>query len=314
MANDRKMKNWDVILLTQNSYVNPHNPDAYVQNILLEDQLLQSALENEGLRVCRKAWDDPNFDWSRARALLFRATWDYFDRIEEFQQWFEKVRNRVPLINPAELIEWNLDKHYLLDLQDKGIPLPPTLLLEKGSPKSLSEQYKDLLKLGLKEKACVLKPCISGGARHTYLIKEDEIHKYESIYQELIEKESLLLQEFQRNVPIEGERSYMIFGNEYSHAVLKKAKSGDFRVQDDFGGSLHPCQPSPEEKKLALQVVKACPAEALYARVDLFKDNYNQWSLAEIELIEPELWFRMDQHSSTHLARTVNQYLNEKAT
>lgn len=308
------MKEWDVVLLTQNCYVDPTEQTESVQNILKEDALLQEALEKQGFQVCRKAWDDKHFDWSLAHALLFRATWDYFERIEEFKVWLQEVRTQSILINPAPLIDWNLDKHYLFELQEKGIRIPNTLLLEKGSPLTLKEQYAALQVQGTNDKRCVLKPCISGGAWQTYLIEEDQIDDYEEIYRNLIAKDAFLLQEFQFHVPFEGERSYMVFGGQFSHAVLKMAKSGDFRVQDDFGGSLHQCNPTKEEQEIAMKVVEACPFEVLYARVDLFKDNENEWALAEIELIEPELWFRKNNLSAPLLASAVKNFIDEKTT
>ena len=308
------MEKWDLVLLTQNAYVNPITEDAYAQEIVLEDKLLAESLKNLGLKVCRKSWDDPTFDWSSSRAALFRATWDYFERIQEFQDWFHQVRHKTMLINPAELIEWNLNKKYLLELNRSGIPLPPTAFIEQGSQKTLQEHYASLQLQGPSEKDCVLKPCVSAGAWHTYRIHHHELHKYEEVYAELVKTESLLLQEFQNNVPLFGERSYMIFGKRFSHAVLKKAKAGDFRVQSDYGGTVQLCEPSTEEIELAVRVVEACPYDPVYARVDLFKDNQNQWALAEIELVEPELWFRMDKNSSSLLAQTIYQHLNEKKT
>ena len=306
------MKEWDVVLLNKSAYLQPEDPDRLVQNIMTEDALLQTALEGLGLRVIRKAWDDPDFDWSSTKTALFRATWDYFTRIDEFKNWIQSVQTQCQLINSAELIEWNLDKHYLLELATKGIRIPNTVLLKQGNKKSLKEHYEQLQSQGASDKRCVLKPCISGGAYHTYLIKPEELESYEKTYQELIHSHDFLLQEFQTQVPLEGERSYMVFGGRYSHAVLKKAKTGDFRVQDDFGGSLHECHPTEEEQQIAMDVVQACPFEAVYARVDLFKDNSDHWALAEIELIEPELWFRKDAQAAPLLAEAVKHYLDEK--
>jgi len=306
------MKEWDVVSLNKSDYLQPEDPDHLVQNIMTEDALLKKALEELGLRVVRKAWDDPDFDWSSTKTAVFRATWDYFTRIDEFRGWLQSVRKQCQLINSAELIEWNLDKHYLLELKEKGIRIPNTVLLKKGNKQSLEEHYEQLQKLGASDHRCVLKPCISGGAYHTYLIDPEELASYEETYQELIASHDFLLQEFQIQVPLEGERSYMVFGGNYSHAVLKKAKSGDFRVQDDFGGSLHECSPTKEEQQIAMNVVKACPFEAVYARVDLFKDNTGHWALAEIELIEPELWFRKDENAAPLLAKAVKHYLDEK--
>ena len=84
-----------------------------------------------------------------------------------------------------------------------------------------------------------------------------------------------MVQEFQKNILSLGEIAVMLFGGEYSHSVLKKAKKGDFRVQDDFGGSVEKINPSLEIIKLAEQTVKSLKTIPLYARVDIIFDNIN---------------------------------------
>ncbi|MFB0926003.1 MAG: hypothetical protein QMB65_12110, partial [Vicingaceae bacterium] len=93
----------------------------------------------------------------------------------------------------------------------------------------------------------ILKPAVSGGARHTYKIKPRESNQHEVVFKELIAKEAMLIQPFINNIMEKGEVSFMVFGGKYSHAVLKKAKAGDFRVQDDHGGTIHPYKASFKE-------------------------------------------------------------------
>ena len=45
---------FDIVILTDNRYVNPTTTSWYIDQVLLEDQLLQTALENKGLKVCKK--------------------------------------------------------------------------------------------------------------------------------------------------------------------------------------------------------------------------------------------------------------------
>ena len=115
----------------------------------------------------------------------------------------------------------------------------------------------------------------------------------------------MMLQEFQENIVSEGEMSLMLFDGEYSHAVLKIAKPGDFRVQDDYGGSVHDYKPSTAEIEFAKKVIHACPELPTYARVDIFKDNYGKWALAELEIFEPELWFRNRHEAASVLAGII---------
>ena len=85
----------------------------------------------------------------------------------------------------------------------------------------------------------VIKPCVSGAARETYHIKIEDVDNHEANFKKLIRQEAMMLQPFQYSVPVKGEVSYMVMNGKFTHAILKKAKPGDFRVQDDFGGTVH---------------------------------------------------------------------------
>lgn len=277
----------DVTLLTDARYVNPVTPDWYKQNILDDDKLVREALERRGLSVARTNWDNADYDWTKTKLAVFRTTWDYFDRYAEFSLWLDRVNTQTRLVNPLSLIRWNIDKHYLRDLEQQGIRIPPTVFIEPGDQRMLAEiitptRWTDI----------ILKPAISGAARHTYRLNQENISAHEEIFRQLIANESMLLQEFQNPVLEKGEVAYMLFGGKFSHAVLKKAKPGDFRVQDDFGGTVHDYQPSAKEIEFAEHAVAYCQPAPVYARVDVICNNQNELCVSELELIEPELWFR----------------------
>ena len=105
---------YDVVILTEAQYIAPpKEQNEYLKNVLLEDNLVIDALVNKGLRAIKKDWADPDFDWGTTHTILFRSTWDYFHRFAEFSDWLEKVKEKTILINPADQIIWNMDKHYL---------------------------------------------------------------------------------------------------------------------------------------------------------------------------------------------------------
>ena len=118
---------FDIVVLTDHRYVAPKTRTPYIENVLQEDHLVLEAMEKQGLKVVRKAWDDPDFDWSTTQYALFRTTWDYFDRYPEFSEWLEKTSKRTRFINSKELIYWNIDKHYLQDLSKAGVTIPKTV-------------------------------------------------------------------------------------------------------------------------------------------------------------------------------------------
>ena len=300
------MKVFDVVLLTDSRYVNPSKIDPYIQNVLTEDGLVMEGLEKLNLKTIKKDWNDTNFNWSSTKSAIFRSTWDYFDQFSNFRNWLDIVKDQCYLINPYGQINWNLDKHYLLDLQKLDLPIVESIFVSKKTQLNLetiskSKNWKDI----------VIKPTISGAARHTYHLKNDEIKKFQDKWVSLTNNEDFMVQEFQKNILSSGEIAVMLFGGEYSHSVLKKAKKGDFRVQDDFGGSVEKINPSLDIIKLAEKTIKSLKTMPLYARVDIIFDNGNKPVISELELIEPELWFRFKKESAYKLAEFVKDFLNK---
>ncbi|MFD2914621.1 ATP-grasp domain-containing protein [Psychroserpens luteus] len=296
---------YDVVILTDSRYLNDSKTDNYKHNVYYEDRLVYHALEQLGLKTLRLAWDDMFFDWSTTKAVLFRSTWDYFDRFDEFSEWLERISSETLLLNSEKIIRWNIDKHYLLDLQEKGVHIAESHFIEKGAKVTLA-QLHDILNWN----ETVLKPCVSGAARHTYKLSSENLDQHEQIFQELISSESMMLQPFQYNIVKKGEISMVLFNGTFSHAVLKKAKAGDFRVQDDFGGSIENYMPTEEEIAFAEASVIACPELPIYARVDIFEDNDGDIAMTELELIEPELWFRRHKKAALALAKGVKNRLS----
>ena len=290
----------DVVILTDNRYVNPEKTDWYIDQVLLEDKLLKNALEKQGLTVHKKDWADPNFDWTSTKYAIFRTTWDYFEKFEEFFSWLEITKHKTTFINSTEIINWNIDKHYLQDLEKNGINIAPTLFVEKGDKITLQELFD---RTNCKE--AVIKPAISGAARHTYRITPNNCLDYENIFQQLIKKECMLFQEFLQNITKMGEISLIIIGGKYTHAVKKIAKKDDFRVQDDHGGKVEKYSPTKEEITFAEDCLITSPFAPIYARVDIVYDNNNKPSLSELELIEPELWFRNYPKAAKYLAEGI---------
>ena len=291
---------YDVVILTDNRYINPIEKDWYINQVLLEDQLLKKELENYNLKVCKKDWADPVFDWSNTKFAIFRTTWDYFERFKDFFSWLEKTKNKTEFINSSDIIKWKIDKHYLIDLEKKGVNIASTIFVEKDDKISLKTLFEKT-----KWKKAVIKPAISGAARHTYLIDFDNYEEYEELFQKLINEECMLFQVFLSDIKIFGEISLILIDGEYTHAVRKIAKKGDFRVQDDHGGIVTPHTATISEIEFAEKCIKNCPYNPLYARVDIVYDNNKKLSLSELELIEPELWFRKNRKSVKKIANVI---------
>ncbi|NND53160.1 MAG: hypothetical protein HKN54_12240, partial [Flavobacteriaceae bacterium] len=65
-----------------------------------------------------------------------------------------------------------------------------------------------------------------------------------------------------------------------------------------------------EEISFAEKANRACPELPIYSRVDIFTNNEGEIALSELELIEPELWFRFFPHASELLAKAIKHKLS----
>ena len=109
------------------------------------------------------------------------------------------------------------------------------------------------------------------------------------------------MQAFVENVLTEGEFSLFYFKGEYSHSILKTPKSGDYRVQEEWGGHIQEIKPEPLLLETATSIVDK---DQLYCRVDLVRGK-SGFELMELEMIEPALYFRMNKDSAALFARKL---------
>ncbi len=292
----------EIALLTDRRYTAAEAAvgDWYLGNILADDRLLAAGLAARGLASVRLDWADERIDWGAFRAVVFRTTWDYYDRQGEFTAWLDRVGPVARLINDAATVRWNLDKHYLADLAARGVPVVPTRFLERGTTAGLAgiltaEGWRD----------GVVKPAVSGGARHTHRFDTAGAARVEGIINPLLAGEAFLVQPFEPDIVTHGEDTLVIVGGRFTHALTKRAKPGDFRVQDDHGGTVHPCTPTAAQISLAEAAMAACENPPAYGRVDLVRRADGAWAVMELELIEPELWLRRHPAAAAALAEAI---------
>lgn len=296
---------YDCVVLTDRRYVAPTDIDPYTRNVLDEDGAVVSALAAQGLSVTRLAWDDPDMDWSQTRSVLFRTTWDYFDRWPEFSAWLDRIRPLTRLINPEPLITWNLDKRYLIELDGLGVSVVPTRFIPRADPATLAER---LAAEGWTE--AVVKPAISGAGRDTFRAPVPVSDADEARYRALLESEDMLLQPFLPSILTDGEVSLIVIDGAVTHAVRKVAAAGEFRVQDDHGGRVLAHTPGPDEVAVAEAAIAACSPAPVYARVDLVRLPGGPPAIMELELVEPELFFRFAPAAAPRLAEAIAALLS----
>ena len=262
-----------------------------------DDGHLKTRLEQEGHVVETKVWNDPLVRWQDADAVLLRTTWDYHRHLDAFMQWAEEVEKETLLIHSSRMIRWNASKRYLLALQEHGIPIINTTITQ-----DIHEAQKVAKQLLHDHSEFIMKPTISGSAELTYRLRDME--SFEQYAQSIIEQSELIIQPFVKSIVEDGEISLMFIGTgsqiQFSHAILKQVQQGDFRVQSDYGGSVQSIEPSDNLKVFGYDALSKAPFKFLYARVDIV-DWKTSPKIGELELIEPEMFFRMSPDTSSEL-------------
>jgi hypothetical protein len=74
-------------------------------------------------------------------------------------------------------------------------------------------------------------------------------------------------------------------------------------------GSLIKVDATDEELAIATRAVEAIPGLALYARVDLLRDDSGACCVSEVELIEPGLYLAVHEPARTAFANAIERQL-----
>ncbi len=274
-------------------------------NFVAYDHLAIPPLAELGWQVVDVPWRDSTVDWNDFAAVVIRTPWDYHFQCEEFLDVLTGIdRSRATLLNPLDIVRWNIDKRYLHQLQCQGISTVPTLW--NASPS------KDYLMSAFSELSCdelVIKPTIGAGARDTFRLRRDSdavcwqtiIHTYRD--------RPVMVQPFLNSIVSRGEWSLFFFAGEYSHTILKTPKPGDFRVQEEYGSRLSSIEPTPKQYALAKAALGTIGRTLLYGRVDIVELPFGEPAVIELELIEPSLYFPYDAESPRRFARALDGML-----
>jgi glutathione synthase/RimK-type ligase-like ATP-grasp enzyme len=146
----------------------------------------------------------------------------------------------------------------------------------------------------------VVKPSVSATAFETWRAGPIVTGEDEERFRRLTGERPALVQPYLPDIE-RGEMSLVFLGGQYSHAVLKRPRAGDFRVQTDFGGTVEPIRPEEHVVAAASRVLAAAPGQTLYARVDLCLVN-GRAQLMELELLEPALFFAHEPGAAARFA------------
>ncbi|MCT4643057.1 MAG: hypothetical protein N4A33_12270 [Bacteriovoracaceae bacterium] len=264
-------------------------------NLCSDDNDLLKELKERGITSSVVVWDQ--FDIPANSYVLIRTIWDYADKKEKFKRLLYDFSDKnIKCFNDVETLLWNMDKSYLLELEEKKCNIVPTRIVKKF-------KLNDLSCCGF-DYPLVIKPLVGASGINTFMLKSSN----HNIDLSSLISADVIIQPFMSSIQKLGEYSFIFFDGRFSHAVLKKAKEGEFRVQDDHGGTVKeyiPTQWQLEEVKRMLEKVQR---KFLYARVDVVLEG-STFYLMELEVIEPELFFRFNKKSVKNFVDVLIQKL-----
>ena len=243
---------------------------------------LVPAFAAQGMELDLIRWRDAAEKADDYDAMLPLLVWDYFEGNEAaFTAEMAKAETKTKLFNNFKTLRWNANKSYLDELENHGAPVISTITVKRVTETGVSRAFEEL-----KTETLVIKPQVGGGAWRQVLYKKGDPFPSKDD----LPPEGAMIQAFLPSVVKEGEYSFLYFGGKFSHGLIKRPKSGDYRIQSLYGGTEETYEPSSQERASARAVLDALDFTPLYARVDLLRGRDGKLKLIELEMIEPYLY------------------------
>lgn len=269
-----------------------------------DDRLLIPALERLGIGAEPAIWSDGSIHWRGFDAVIIRSCWDYHVRFAQFEAWLDALQaDSVPLWNPASIVRWNADKRYLLDLAGRGVATIPTMIAMRGHADAVES-----LAAAEGWTRFVIKPAISASGYETFALRMPLDDASRAVITRVAGLGTVLVQPFADEIARSGELSFTFFDGAFSHATIKRARPGEFRVQTEHGGTVESIGVESALIEQAAAVVGSLDERPLYARVDGITRG-DAFLLMELELIEPNVFMSYSENAAERFARAIAQRL-----
>ncbi len=271
------------------------------------DRLLHdAACAAAGIELDHRVWSDPAVPWEEYDLVVIRSTWDYVDRIDDFRAWLDRLGPLGTLHNPASVVTWNLDKRYLLDLADAGVPVISTSVC--------TDADEVVAALGTLHGEAVVKPVVSAGSRRTGRFVPGDPAAVALAEAILGEGTAVLVQPAVTSVATRGEVSTLVFDGSVSHSVRKGPflALGGGLIGGKYTERLTTERLTPSRRAVVEQASAAVAGlvadrfgvtdPLLYARVDVVALDDGTEVILEVELAEPSFFLTSDPAAAGRFA------------
>jgi glutathione synthase/RimK-type ligase-like ATP-grasp enzyme len=270
----------------------------------LQVNALEPALAERGHTLAVIDWRAPMEAFDDIPLLLLGTVWDYQDNEVEFLAKLDALEAAgITICNSPETLRWNIDKNYLARLAGLGAATIPTIWVEEPTARDITSALEKF-----QSDSVVVKRQVGAGAEGQSIFRRaDALDPNWSM------SRAAMIQPFQPAIQSEGEYSFVFVDGEFSHCTLKRAASGDYRIQSLYGGTEQKIDPPATDKDSAAQIINLLPLPTpLYARIDMVRGNEGQLLLMEAELIEPYLYPEQGPELGPRMANGIEKRLKRR--
>lgn len=239
-------------------------------------------------------------DWNEYDLVYICTPWDYQDDVAAFMEVLETVeRSSAVLVNSLDLVRWNLEKTYLRELELRGADIVPSLFFDCFDADRVAACFA-----AHETDTIVVKPVVGANADHISVLTEPLGGAVVDELRRVFRDRPFFVQPFVDSVRSEGEYSLFFLGGDYSHAILKKPKQGDFRTQEEHGADILGIAAPEALVDAARSVLGVVSPQPVYVRADFVRGR-GRFLLMELELIEPSLYLRTEPGAPARFAAAL---------
>ncbi|WP_099332582.1 glutathione synthetase [Actinomyces minihominis] len=272
---------------------------ASMPNLYPDENGLLDALAERGMDPQIKVWTDPDVDWEAAGMVVVRSVVDYARDRKKFLAWARTVPR---LLNSADVLTWNSDKHYLQELASRGLPTIQTTWIQASKNYEKRQVHARFPAFG----DFVVKPTVSSGVRDIGRYSTLDLSQRQAAIGQamglLAEGRDVMVQRYREEIDVHGEMSLVFFNGLLSHAVQKKALLHPSEVTDrSIREAVTEAHIPTEQELMWGEQIRAVihdyvrsrigrDEQFLYNRVDVVPDGEGSFLVMEIALVDADLY------------------------
>ncbi len=280
--------------------------------------LQTAAFAEAGIDLVHAAWEDTSVDWNAFDLVVVRSPWNYVEHLEMFRSWLAARRTMTRFHNPVGLIEWNMDKRYLVELSQHSVPVVPTVFVDS------IEDFQAAIE-AINAAEIVVKPTVSAGSRLTGRFGRTDAAATALAATILDGGLTVMVQPFALRIETEGEIGTVVFDGEISHSFRKAAllaENGELvggAYQEEICGA-----DAPDDVRLVVQAAANASTklarergwlepeeELLYGRYDVIRLDDGTPALLEAELFEPCFFLPTDLDAVGRFVEAVERRIRD---